>query len=684
MRFPGANHCQFPLFAPFRYALISALRQQMDALLILAVLAALAAPILGLLALTAVRRLEGQLGNYSLQQLTARVYSLEQRLSKLEKTMAGARTSPEESRSATPAAPSPAQPLTADIPLAERPTTPTAMPAPPPPMPAVVIGTTGPPQSATVLGGMQRSPLRSIPSKDKAIPVDLESLIAGRWFNRIGIVALLIAVSYFLKLAFDNNWIGPSGRVAIGILLGALMLPWSQWLLGQGYTYFSEGIAALGEATLFLSVWAGCQYYTLYSRDVGFAAMIAITAVMAAVAIGRDSQRIAVLSLLGGLLTPVLASSGKDQQVVLFTYLLLLGIGALVIASKKIWKSLTPIAFIGTLIYFWVWYAQFFRGSSPLERTVLFATLFYFLYSVLPILNAKRERADEHDVAIVLLNTFAYSGALFVLLWPQDKWPLTLLFLALAAAHVGVARFLPVLQEGKSSALRLLFAGVALTFLTLAIPIRLEGKWITLSFSVEGALLVWTGFRTTSNFLRQSGYLLLAISALRLLFVPPESGQFLLNARFGAYLVMIACFGVALWGARTHESTIAGQELMEICILSVAINVYALIALSTELWDYFGKAGAGMDVGLAQHLSLSLLWTAYAAGLLFWGVQNKSALLRWQSLVLFGLAVAKVFVFDLSFLERAYRILSFFVLGAVLLAVSFLYQRKLARERENS
>jgi uncharacterized membrane protein len=68
---------------------------------------------------------------------------------------------------------------------------------------------------------------------------------------------------------------------------------------------------------------------------------------------------------------------------------------------------------------------------------------------------------------------------------------------------------------------------------------------------------------------------------------------------------------------------------------------------------------------------------------LFLGIQNKSAILRWQSLLLFGLVVGKVFLYDLSFLERAYRILSFFVLGAALLAVSFLYQRRFAREREH-
>jgi uncharacterized membrane protein len=63
------------------------------------------------------------------------------------------------------------------------------------------------------------------------------------------------------------------------------------------------------------------------------------------------------------------------------------------------------------------------------------------------------------------------------------------------------------------------------------------------------------------------------------------------------------------------------------------------------------------------------------------GIRRESALLRWQALVLFGLVVIKVFVYDSSYLERFYRIVSFFILGLVLLVVSFLYQRKVARAR---
>ena len=89
----------------------------------------------------------------------------------------------------------------------------------------------------------------------------------------------------------------------------------------------------------------------------------------------------------------------------------------------------------------------------------------------------------------------------------------------------------------------------------------------------------------------------------------------------------------------------------------------------------------GIDADLARHLSLSVLWTVYATVLILVGVQQKSALLRWQALALFGLVVFKVFLFDLASLDRAYRILSFLVLGSVLMIVSFLYTRRAAKGR---
>src|SRR6266478_779226 len=428
----------------------------MEGLVILAILAVLAGPVLAIMALVAVRRFDGGSSNHLIPQLTSRIFALEQRLSELERTL----------RQASPSARTvevPRHPLPEDFSDQIRVSAPIPLMPPQPPIPP-------PPREAPLApvissGAAPADALRGIHGTQKASPLDLESLIAGRWFNRIGIVALLIAVSYFLKFAFDNNWIGQSGRVAIGVLLGALMLPWSQWLLGKGYTYFSEGIVALGEATLFLSVWAGCQYYTLYSRDVGFFGMILITAAMAAISLGRDSQRIAVLCLLGGYATPMLVSTGQDHQIVLFTYLLILGAGMLVMGERKDWYSLAPISFIATEIYYWGWYTEFYHRSAshPLERTVVFATLFFLLFAALPALRAMKEGAmSEIDILVTTVNAFAYVGALYALFWPDDRWPFTLLILALAAGHIAVARMVPDAREKASSLARYLYAGMGL------------------------------------------------------------------------------------------------------------------------------------------------------------------------------------------------------------------------------
>jgi uncharacterized membrane protein len=48
---------------------------------------------------------------------------------------------------------------------------------------------------------------------------------------------------------------------------------------------------------------------------------------------------------------------------------------------------------------------------------------------------------------------------------------------------------------------------------------------------------------------------------------------------------------------------------------------------------------------------------------------------RWQALLLIAATIGKVFVYDLSQLDRGYRIVSFIVLGVLLLAISFVYQR---------
>src|SRR6267154_2369822 len=622
----------------------------MEILVVLIVGLLIAGPIIAIVAYIRVQDLAAKLNSIGLQESVRRLNSLEQRLSSLDKKLAALATS-------VPTHPVPAP---TSEPISIPPLQPPAV-VPPPLSPIPPVISTSRPQTES-RKDIRTSPLTHsvMPYPQAVAPDHLENLIGGHWLNRIGILAVFIGISFFLKYAFDNNWIGPSGRVAIGILLGALMLPWSHWLLSRGYPYFSEGIAALGQAILLLSLWAGCRYYTVFSREVGFAGMVLVTITIAAVALGRDSQRIAMLSMLGGFLTPLLVSTGRDEQIALFTYIFILCAGLLIMAWRHDWRWLAPVSFVLTQFYFWGWYDTFYQATK-LEPTLAFATLFLVIFSTLPVLNSIRSGSlDSLSGFLIGLNAFNY----------------------LAAAYLTVSGLVPAEKRGEIPLSRLLFGGLALTFATLAIPIRLDGKWITLAFAVEGAILIWTGFRALHLRLRQAGYFLLALAAVRLLLFPISASEFFLNVRFATYLVLIACMVAALLAARERAAILGDQEATVLAILAVAPNAYAILALSLEFWDYFGRnALSGLDGHLAQHLALSLLWTLYASVLILVGVKRQSALLRWQALVLFGLAVAKVFLYDISYLDRFYRIVSLLILGVLLLVVSFLYQKKISRER---
>ncbi|MGA8451453.1 MAG: DUF2339 domain-containing protein [Candidatus Acidiferrales bacterium] len=618
-------------------------------------------------------------------QLIARIYALERQLAQIEKALAGLSGAPT-SRAETPAAstPSPAAAVT-EIPAPASPRVLSQMEVPRIPTAQAVLPAS-PMQKATPVRGV---PALSMPPSAAGMSRqgdggNFEAMVAGRWLNYVGILALLFAVTFFLKYAFDNNWVGPRGRVGIGLLMGSALYPWSNRLLDRGYKYFSEGIAGLGAAVLYLSLWAGWHYYAIFTQSTAFALMIVVTAATIIVAIGRDSERIAFLALIGGLITPMLVSTGENHEVALFTYLMILGAGVLGIAWVRNWKSLPPAQFVATLIYFWGWYSEFYRNDE-LTTTIVFATVFFILFAALPVVRSWREGdLSGLESAIVLINSLAYLVTLRVMLWPQNRWALTAAVLLLAAAHLGAERMLPEKRGGELRVARILYAGLALTFVTLAIPIRLDGRWITLAWAMEGAVLIWSGLRVRFPAMRWAGLAMFAVVAGRLVAIRIPGGDFLLNARFATFAIGVACILAACYFAGPAWTELSEAEKTSYSVAAVGANVLALVALSLEFWDVFGRMPSlGIDRGHAQELALSMLWLVYALGLLGAGLWKKSEALRWQALVLLGVVIVKVFLFDLSFLEAFYRIVSFFLLGLALLIISFYYQRQLvARKAE--
>jgi len=215
---------------------------------------------------------------------------------------------------------------------------------------------------------------------------DLEGTIGKLWLNRVGIFAILIGVSYFIKYAFDNGWIGPSGKITLGLLAGIGLVLWSERFRNQGYEVFSYSLKAVGIGTLYLSLWGAFQIYHLVPSAVAFIAMIVVTASTIGLALSQDAEILAAFAMIGGFSTPVLLSTGQNHEVVLFCYVGLLDAAILGMVTFKPWRRLLVGSFIGTATLYVGWFGDYYTREQR-ALTVIFTLMFGGIFAVIPLLT---------------------------------------------------------------------------------------------------------------------------------------------------------------------------------------------------------------------------------------------------------------------------------------------------------
>jgi len=262
---------------------------------------------------------------------------------------------------------------------------------------------------------------------------DLEARIGSHWLNRIGIAAVLIGVSYFLKFAFDNNWIGPAGRIAIGLIAGIAVVLWSERFRSRGYRVFSYSLKAVGIGVLYLSLWASFQVYHLMPSSVVFACMLMVTAATCTMALSQDAEILAVFAITGGFSTPLLLSTGENREIALFSYVVLLDLGILALVTFKPWRRMLLLGFVGTLLLYVGWYSEFY-DRSQITPTLFFATLFFLIFAVAPLLMLRQERGPgTMPLILALVNAGTYFLQAYAMIMDISHTEMAWFSLALAA-----------------------------------------------------------------------------------------------------------------------------------------------------------------------------------------------------------------------------------------------------------
>ena len=323
---------------------------------------------------------------------------------------------------------------------------------------------------------------------------DLEKFIGENLVSKIGIGILVLAIGFFVKYAIDNDWIGPVGRVGIGILCGGILAAIAH-RLRNSYKGFSSVLIGGALAIFYFTITLAYHQFHLFSQTVAFIIMVVITGFAVVLSQLYNRQELAIIALIGGFATPFMVSEGSGNYKSLFSYLIILNTGLLVIAYSKAWRLLNILAFLFTVILFgsWMFMLPYNTPAPTYANALLFATIFYGLFFIINIAHNVRENKKflASDFGILLANTCLYFGVgLYCLSAMNAEQYRGLFTIALGILNFAVSFTLLRNKKTDTNILYLLI-GLTLSFVSLTAPIQLNGNNITLFWASESVLLYW-------------------------------------------------------------------------------------------------------------------------------------------------------------------------------------------------
>jgi uncharacterized membrane protein len=521
-----------------------------------------------------------------------------------------------------------------------------------------------------------RPPLPATAAQRK--PRSFEDLVAGRGMQLAGILLVLLGTAFFLSLAFTRGWIGPVERIVLGLIAGAALVAVGGLRRSARDLPIAEGLIGLGAGILYLSLWAAVALYPQLgvSRGAAFAAMIAVTAVLVVLATTRRSERIALLGLAGGFLTPWLLAGGPVDRPVLAVYLFVLAAAFATIGVRARYRIVEAAAFVATMAYFGVFAPNATEGWSTVAACTVY-TVFFGLFAVAFSAGARRdESASGARLALLAADTVLFAIALEGV-FADSQVTLGIALLILAAVFIAAARVAALPQR-----MTLAYGYLGLAAATLALPALLHRTSLIDALALESALLVTLGANRADRYVQSAGAALFAVVGIALFF------ESTLDAPAGTAFSPLALAFVVTLGSLAFALTQLPRTVPRPGGVSwygagtVVASMVAVVGLARVLLDALGGQGWNLAVPSHAQVAISLAWTAYATALFGIGLRRGNHLLLRLGLMLFAVTILKVFIVDLSNVDLAWRIASFVGLGVVLVAVSAWYMRSQSPSNE--
>ncbi len=379
------------------------------------------------------------------------------------------------------------------------------------------------------------------------------------WFTdgnvpvKIGMLVLFFGVAALLKYAVDQGmlrlpvdaWFALVAAVAVaGLILG-----WRQRETRRAFGLALQG-GALG--VLLLTVFAAFRIHHLLLPGVALGLVVFLVAASAVLAVLQHALALAVLGFTGGFLAPVLISSGSGDHVALFSWYAVLNAAVFAVAWLRPWRVLNLVGFGFTFVVGSLWGYQYYTPAhfSTVEPFLMLFFLFYVGIGVLYILRQPEVRRPYVDGTLTFgtpLLAFPLQAALL------EGNDFAMAFSALAVALLYLVLFAWLRRREGFRVQGEAFAGLAIAFATLAVPLALSAQWTASTWALEGAALVWLGLREDRRLPRLSGLALQLLAGAAFSWGLLEHGYALapgelpvLNGRcLGALMIAFAGFFIS-------------------------------------------------------------------------------------------------------------------------------------------
>ena len=200
----------------------------------------------------------------------------------------------------------------------------------------------------------------------------VESNLSTRWMIWLGGITLALGGVFMVKYSIDAGLLSPAVRVSLSIVFGIALAVGGEWLRQRGRDlkfmedapdYIPSAVTAAGFSFVFSAIYAAFGLYQLIPALVAFMAM-ALTSFGATYMARFHGQFFAYLGLVGGMIVPMLISTGSGNAWALFPYILAITAGSIWIARDKQWVNVAATALVIALMWAFLWiFSQYKTGD---------------------------------------------------------------------------------------------------------------------------------------------------------------------------------------------------------------------------------------------------------------------------------------------------------------------------------